>query len=150
MSDLPRQVPSVERPQASADDAPEKLEENELDRAARSGSFRAVVEHDKHLRALNVRIEVLQSKLDKREEELHRTIPRVAELEQAEKTAKVDTVVETLGAGVGAILLAIASFMTEDWIKFLFFGAGVSAAALGVFTKVIFTLFGWPKSRFQR
>lgn len=145
----PPQVPPVEQPQTSADDALEKLEENTLDKEARSAAFRAVVEHDKHLRALNVRIEVLQAKLDKREEELHRTIPRVAELEQAEKTAKVDSVVETMGAGGGAILLGTASFMPESWLKFCLIGAGISASAIGVFAKVLFTLFGWPKDRLR-
>jgi len=150
MSEKPPQVPQVppvERPQASGDDSLEAKEEDTLDKRTRSAAYRAEFVHDQHVSGLNARIDVLQSKLDSREEELHRSLPRVAELEQAEKTSKLSAGVETLGGGVGALLLSMASFSTDDWWKFSLFGAGISAAVLGVFAKVLFGIFGWPKKR---
>ncbi len=146
MNDLPQQIPQAERPERQSDDSLEQLEETFLDKQAKSAAYRAVFEHNQHVQALNNRIDVLQAKLDKREEDLHVAMPRVSELEQAERTSKVGTIVEAVGAGGGAILLSIASFMSgENWVKFVLFGAGVSASSLAVFAKLLLAAFGWPQ-----
>ncbi len=147
MSDLPQQIPQVERPEQQSDDSLEQLEETFLDKQAKSAVYRAVFEHNQHLQALNTRIDVLQAKLDKRENELHAAIPRVSELEQAERTSKVGAAVESLGVGGGTILLGIASFATDDATKLVCFGAGVSASSLALFAKALFAILGWPKRR---
>ncbi len=148
MSKHPRRVPAVEQPTEQAHESPlEKLEEDFLEKQSRSAAYRAVVEHNQHLAALNSRINVLQSKLDQREEELHIALPRVAELEQAERTSKIATAVKSLGAGSGAVLLSLASFQSSGSLKFGLLGAGIAAATLAVFTEILFALFGWPQKR---
>ncbi len=147
MNDHAKQVPPVERPQDHTDDTLEKLEANTLDKQASSASFRAVLEHDRHLRSLYERIEVLQKKLDDREDELRAAVPRVAELEQAERTTRVGAGVEAVGAGGGAILLSIAAFASAEWLKYLLLGLGASAAALSVISKLLYATFGWPPNK---
>jgi len=141
----PPQVPPVEQPTSTSDDVLEKLEESTLDKQARSAAYRAAVEHSQHIAALNKRLDIIQAKLDGRENEIHIALPRIAELEQAEKTSKLTTVVESVGAGGGAVLLSLASFAPTDAWKFSFLGSGVAASALAVFCKSMFALFGWPK-----
>ena len=83
MSEHLPEVPPVEHPEKSSNEALEKLEEKTLDKQASSAAYRAVVEHSQHLAALNTRIDVIQAKLDRREEELQIALPRIAELEQS-------------------------------------------------------------------
>lgn len=144
LPDTPADIPPTEKPRKSVDQDLERLEEDTLDKQARSASFRDVLERKNHLDSLNRRIDVLQNKLDLREADLHAALPRIAELEQAEKTSKIATVVEAIGAGGGAVLLGIASFATNDALKFAFLGAGVAASAVAIFCKALFALFGWP------
>jgi len=145
MNEGPPQVPPVERPQAPTDDTLEKLEENTLDKQAKSAAYRAVVEHNQHVLALNSRIDVLQAKLDKRENELHNVIPKVSELQQAKRTSRIGAAVETVGISGGATLLSIASFAPDGSVKYACFGAGISVSSLAVFAKVLFAVLGWPK-----
>ncbi len=146
MNELPQQIPQVELPGQQSDDSLEQQEEAFLQKQAKSGALRAVLEHNHHLQALNSRIDVLQAKLDKRESELHVAIPRVAELEQAERTSRVGAIAEAVGAGGGAIFLSVASFMQDgDFAKWVCVGAGIAALSLAVFAKVLLAAFGWPR-----
>ena len=145
MPELPQQIPHVEIPDKQTDDSLEKQEEAFLDKQARSAAFRDVYERNQHLQSLNARIDVLQTKLDRREGELHIALPRVSELEHAERTSKATAIVETIGLGGGAIFLSLASFMQdEDAVKWMVFGAGISASVLAMSAKVILAAFGWP------
>ena len=147
MSARPPKIPKIERPEPQADDTLEQLEETTLDKQAKSAAYRAVVEHSQHLQALNTRIDVLQAKLDRREDALHAAIPRVSELEQAQKTSRVESIVEAIGTGVGGVFLSLAPFATTEPPKYLFLGLGVSSLAFAVLAKVLFAAFGWPKKR---
>jgi len=119
----------------------------DLEKRAKSAPLRDVFERTAHLGSLNRRIEVLQGKLDSREAELQVAVPRVAELEQAMRTARVGAFVESAGAGGGALLLSIASFMADGALKFVFVGAGIAGASLGVLAKIISSALGWPRDR---
>ncbi len=147
MSDNPPQIPQVERPRPPVDPWLGSLEKETLDKLARSPSLRAVHEHAQHVFALNNRIDVLQSKLDRRESELHLALPRVAELEQAQRTFRVDAVVEPIGTGVSAAALSVASFVANDSVKYGLIGVGLTAAAFAMLAKILFAAFGWPKPR---
>jgi hypothetical protein len=148
MSVPTHKVPQAEQPQAQTDDHLEKLEEDTLDKQAKSATYRDAHERREHLASLNRRIDVLQSKLDDREIELHIVLPRVAELEQAEWTARLHAGLESVAAGGGALMLSVASFVneaTDEWLKYLLFGAGLAFALLGILGKVVMSFFGWPK-----
>jgi hypothetical protein len=147
MSDSHPPIPPVEQPKPEPAQSLENLEEKTLDKQAASATYRDAVERKQHLASLNVRISVLQTKLDSREGELFSALPRIAELEQAEKTANLSTVVEAVAAGGGAIALSVASFLNDDLVilKFSLVGAGISASAIAVFTKALFAIWGWPK-----
>lgn len=145
MSELPKKIPKTERPGPETDSSLERLEESTLDKQASSAAYRAAHEHSEHLKALNTRIGVLQTKLDRREDELNAAKPRVAELEQAKKTSRLGVVVDALGIGGGVILLSIASFSPDGCAKYACFAAGISASSLALVAKVLFATFGWPK-----
>jgi hypothetical protein len=89
--------------------------------------------------------DVLQEKLNDRENDLHKSLPRVAELEQAQKTSRVSTVVESIGAGFGTVMLGIAPFADTDKKTFGLLCAGLALSVLAIFGKALFALFGWPK-----
>jgi len=147
----PRQkVPSTEQPPPSVDEPADSLLETktlDLDKQARSAAYRDVVERDKHWSSLNERIAVLQAKLDIREEDLRLAQPRIAELEQAERSSQGYGTIATIGGVGGPILLSCASFADDDWVKFGLLGAGVVAALMGLLANVLFGFLGWPKKQ---
>lgn len=99
---------------------------------------------NEHIRSLNERKDVLQHKLNGTEEHLRHALPRVSELEHAERTMKVQTLVEGIGGGIGALSLAFTSFAKDDWCVYLLLGLGAGLSALSVFGKAIFAFCGWP------
>lgn len=147
MSDPPPKVLPGEHPLRPVDSSLETEEETTLEKRAKSPALRAEFEHDKHLEALNTRLDVIQAKLDARENDLSHATPRIAELEQSERSARANLVVETLGAGGGAALLGLASFVEDARWKFLWFGLGWGLVSLALVAKVAFAVWGWPKPR---
>lgn len=147
MSDPPLKALPGEHPLRPVDPSSETEEETTLEKRAKSPALRAEFEHDKHLEALNARLEVIQAKLDAREDELRHATPRMAKLEQSERSAKGHLIVETLGSGGGAALLGVASFVEDATWKFLWFGVGLGLVSLALVAKVSFAVWGWPKPR---
>ena len=118
---------------------------------AKTAAVRAEEAEEKHVASLNRRIDVLQSKLDRREGDLHHLLPRTAELEQAARTSKVGAIVEAAGVGGGALLLSIASFTPPDeWHRFVCIGAGISASVFALSAKALLAAFGWPPKTTHR
>lgn len=120
-------------------------EVNEYERRAKSPALRDVFERAQHISALNRRIDVLQGKLDRREAELDETRPKLAALQQAERTARGHgTAIQAFGSGLGPILLGVASFATDDIWKFGLFGAGAVASFIGWFSTTLAACIAWP------
>ena len=144
-----RSVASHDADMAS-DDADEQTRAGEkahkrAQKKAKTAGLRAEEAEEEHVASLKRRIDVLQRKLDDREGDLRRLLPRNAELEQAARTSKLATIVEVVGFGVGALLLGIAPFTPPcEWYRYILIGAGVSATSLAILTKVLHTFCGWP------
>lgn len=148
----PIKVPrNAESPEPQVDEGLERLEEDTLDKRARSAAYRAVVEHNEHVVALNRRIDVIQGKLDSREIELHRAIPRIAELEQAQRTARLGAFVDVMAIGLGTLILGLSGFVRRNFpeegtaYEFMMIGVGATACVVALIFRALFALFGWPK-----
>lgn len=141
--------------QRTPEEADEKTKAGEAqhERKAKTAALRAEDAEEVAQRTLRERIEVIQEKLNKREDEIVILRPAVAELEQAKRTARVEAFFEGIVVTAGATLLGIASFVDATWphewiaLKPYFIGGGIVASAAGALAKVLFGVFAWPPKR---
>lgn len=136
-------IPPVEQPQESADTSVE-LEQVTLEQQSKSAALRDVYVRDQLISALNRRIDVIQAKLDNREERIDELLPRNAALEQAGRSSTIETVLEFVAMGCSATFLSISTYVADSISKTGWFGAGIALAASAMLSKILFSYFGWP------
>lgn len=144
MSDEFLKVSVTEKPDKESADTSVSLESDTLERQAKSASYRDVHERSQHLVSLNRRIDVLQGKLDAREEELRDTLPRLAKLAQASKVSKVLVRDGTIILAVGGGLVSASSLFIDGGIRFLLAGGGGALLMCGLWVAKILNRNAWP------
>jgi hypothetical protein len=112
-------------------------------RKAKTAALRAEVAEEEHVAALNRRIDVLQKKLDLREDELQVLLPRNAELEQAYRNASINGGLSLTAISAGGVLTSISSLLPTP---FSYISGSFGAAMLIGGLTVSWTThrLGWP------
>ena len=126
--------------------AGEQAHLKEAQKKAKTAALRAEEAEEKHVSALNRRIDVLQNKLDLREEEVHELLPRNAELEQARRNATINSGLSLTAISIGGVLASISSLLPTP---FSYISGSFGAAMLigGLTVSWVTHRFGWPSKR---
>jgi hypothetical protein len=143
MSEPPR-IPPVEQPRESAESSIRE-EEDTLDKQAKSATYRDAHERKQHLESLYRRIDVLQSKLDKSEDQIQKYLPRLAQLEHACCVSQVLVRDGTIILAVGGAFIGYGSLFANDpLIRFAMGGVGVGLTMTGLWIAKILNRNSWP------
>lgn len=133
LSETPISIPAdAEKPRSQIDQKLETLEEDTLEKQAKSAAYRDALERRQHLESLNRRIDKLQGKLDQRESELQIALPKLASLEQAMRGVNASLLVGPVIMAVGGGAISYApmtdpNYMSQQSLS----GAGVASLIIG-------------------
>lgn len=141
---LPPKVPAAELPRDGASASLESLEENTLDKQAKSASYRDDHERQQHLDTLNRRIDVLQKKLDSREAELHAVLPRLARFEQSAKISKAVSRDGAIALAIGGMLVSAAGLFSEGTVRMALSCLGGGIFIAGMWASKLLNFNVWP------
>lgn len=158
----PRVPPQAEQP-SGADEVPLQLERETLENyplaeVAGRAALRAVISHERNLSDLKQRIEVLQTKLDASEEEgrelnaslrdagdtVRKLTGRVAQLEQAERAAKLLTRDGTVALALGGIAVSMGGLFSIEELRYVVAALGVGVIVMAFWICKIMQRNIWP------
>jgi hypothetical protein len=112
-------------------------------RKAKTAALRAEEAEERHAAALDRRIDVLQKKLDLRENELRELLPRNAELEQAKRNADANSRLSLSAVSVGGLLASISSLLPVRW-NYISGAFGAAMLISGLTLSCVTHRSGWP------
>ena len=127
----PSKVPAVEKPSESAKDKSSNPEYEFLQKQASSSNLRDVVERRNHNQSNEIRLSILQAKLDIAEDKIENLLPRNATLEQSMRVSKVLVRDGTVVMAIAGTAVSCASLFDQQEYRFLIAGFGGGFLILG-------------------
>ena len=146
--DKQRKLDAIQSDVASqTSDKPDPFTLEEMKEFSSKPALRAEIAHQELVKYFNRRIDVLQTKLDKREQDCRELLPEVAELRQAKRSTRLFDCLIAAEITVGGALISGAGFSTTEVGKYVMLWVGWALIILGIVTLFLNTAFGWPKSK---